>query len=156
MLHYYNKALFPIVLAYAMTGHKSQGATISIKVIVDIWNAFALGLTYVMLSRTKNRQNLKIVRKLLPSNFIPCPFLNTPWSSPLWTTKIKSKTLSQLGFLCDAAITLCSPRGTGEFPQHPIPILPLAKNIMYFVNKLSSKFSMCLSLSFGFYDWSYE
>ena len=74
---YYYKASFPIVLAYAMTGHKSQGATISTKVIVDIRNAFTPGLTYVMLSRTTNRQNLKIVRKLLPSNFIPCPLLDT-------------------------------------------------------------------------------
>ena len=29
-----------------MTSHKSQGATISYKVIVDIQNAFALDLTY--------------------------------------------------------------------------------------------------------------
>ena len=68
---------FPIVLAYAMTGHKSQGATISNKVIVHIRNAFAPGLTYVMLSRTTNRQNLNIVKKLQPSDFIPCPFPDT-------------------------------------------------------------------------------
>ena len=74
---YYYKTSFPIVLAYAMTGHKSQGATISSKVIVHIRNAFALGLTYVMLSRTTNRQNLKIVRKLQPSYFIPCSFFDT-------------------------------------------------------------------------------
>jgi ATP-dependent exoDNAse (exonuclease V) alpha subunit len=74
--HYY-KASFPIVLAYAMTGHKSQGATISNKVIIDIRNAFVPGLTYVMLSRTTNRQNLKIARKLQPSDFIPCPLLDT-------------------------------------------------------------------------------
>ena len=34
--HYYYKAPFPIILAYTMTNHKSQGATISTKVIVDI------------------------------------------------------------------------------------------------------------------------
>ena len=45
------------ILAYAMTGHKSQGATISTRVIVDIRNTFASGLTYVILSRTTNRQN---------------------------------------------------------------------------------------------------
>ena len=84
---YYYKTSFPIVLAYAMTGHKSQGATISNKVIVYIWNAFALGLTYVMLSKTTNRQNLKIVRKLQPPYFIPCPFPDTTWSSPLHTTQ---------------------------------------------------------------------
>ena len=60
-----------------MTGHKSQGATLSTKIIVDIQNAFAPGLTYVMLSRTTNRQNLKIVRKLLHLDFIPCPLLDT-------------------------------------------------------------------------------
>ena len=43
-----------------MTGHKSQGATMSTNVVVDIHNAFALGLTYVMLSRVTNRTNLKI------------------------------------------------------------------------------------------------
>ena len=62
---YYYKALFPIVLAYAMTSHKSQGATISTKAFVDIQNAFAPGLTYVVLSRTTNRQNPKIIRKLV-------------------------------------------------------------------------------------------
>jgi ATP-dependent exoDNAse (exonuclease V) alpha subunit len=74
---YYYKASFPIVLAYAMTGHKSQGATISNNVIINIRIAFAPGLTYVMLSRTTNRQHLKIVRKLVPSDFIPCPLLDT-------------------------------------------------------------------------------
>ena len=39
-----------------MTGHKSQGATISTKVIVDIQNAFAFELTHVMLSRTTNNK----------------------------------------------------------------------------------------------------
>jgi ATP-dependent exoDNAse (exonuclease V) alpha subunit len=66
------KSGFPIVLAYAMTGHKSQGATISTNVVVDIRNAFAPGLTYVMLSRVTNRTNLKIKGRLIPSDFIPC------------------------------------------------------------------------------------
>jgi hypothetical protein len=43
------KLIFPLALAYAMIGHKSQGVTISSNVLVDIQNAFALGLTYVML-----------------------------------------------------------------------------------------------------------
>ena len=50
---YYYKASFPIVLACAMTDHKSQCATILTKVIVDIRNEFAPRLTYVHLSRTK-------------------------------------------------------------------------------------------------------
>ena len=47
-VEYYYKALCPIVLAYAMTSHKSQGATISIKVIVHIQNIFEPELTYLM------------------------------------------------------------------------------------------------------------
>jgi ATP-dependent DNA helicase PIF1 len=43
------KSTFPLALAYAMTSHKSQGATISSKILVDIQNAFAPQLTYVML-----------------------------------------------------------------------------------------------------------
>ena len=66
------KSGFPIVLAYAMTGHKSQGATISTNVVVDIRNVFVPGLTYVMLSRVTNRQNLKIKGRLSPSHFVPC------------------------------------------------------------------------------------
>ena len=58
-----------------MSGHKSQGAIISTKVIVEIQNVFALGLIYVMLSRTTNRQNINIIRKSEPSNFISCHFL---------------------------------------------------------------------------------
>lgn len=45
---YYNKTSFPIVLAYAMTGHKSEGATISTTVIVNILNASALRVSYVI------------------------------------------------------------------------------------------------------------
>jgi len=46
------KLTFPLALAYAMIGHKSQGTTNSSKVLVDIQiNAFAFGLTYVMLFR---------------------------------------------------------------------------------------------------------
>jgi hypothetical protein len=45
------KSIFPLPLAYAMIGHKSQGVTISSKVLVDIQNAFVPRLTYIMLSR---------------------------------------------------------------------------------------------------------
>jgi ATP-dependent exoDNAse (exonuclease V) alpha subunit len=40
---YYYKALFPITLEYAITRHKSQGATISSKVIIDMKEAFGPG-----------------------------------------------------------------------------------------------------------------
>jgi len=37
---YYYKTSFPIVLACAITGHKTQGATIKSKVIIHIKNSF--------------------------------------------------------------------------------------------------------------------
>jgi ATP-dependent DNA helicase PIF1 len=48
--HFY-KASFPLMLGYAIIGHKSQGATISSKVVIHIRESFARGLVYVMLSR---------------------------------------------------------------------------------------------------------
>ncbi len=42
-----------------MTSHKSQGATITTKVIIDIKKTFTHGLTYVMLSIVTNQNNLK-------------------------------------------------------------------------------------------------
>ncbi len=63
-------------LAYAITGHKSQGTTISSKVIMGIKKTFALGLTYVMLSRVTNRMFLKIIGNFTPNNFIHYTFEN--------------------------------------------------------------------------------
>jgi Ulp1 family protease len=52
---------FPISLAYALTGHKSQGMTITGKAVVDIRNNQRTpGLLYVMLSRTTDVHNLCI------------------------------------------------------------------------------------------------
>jgi ATP-dependent exoDNAse (exonuclease V) alpha subunit len=48
--HFY-KTSFPLMLGYAITGHKSQGAMISSKVMIHIRESFARGLVYVMLSR---------------------------------------------------------------------------------------------------------
>jgi ATP-dependent exoDNAse (exonuclease V) alpha subunit len=56
---------FSIVLTYAITGHKAQGATIKSKVIIDIKNSFALGLTYVILSRVTKNSNLSICQILI-------------------------------------------------------------------------------------------
>jgi ATP-dependent DNA helicase PIF1 len=58
-----------------MTSHKSQGATIATKVIIDIKKTFAPGLTYVMLSIVTNQNNLKIIGNLIPNDFTPCNFL---------------------------------------------------------------------------------
>jgi ATP-dependent exoDNAse (exonuclease V) alpha subunit len=71
---YYYKASFPITLAYAITSHNSQGATINSKVIINIEKAFAPGLTYFMFSKVTNRKNLKIIENLTPNDFILCTF----------------------------------------------------------------------------------
>jgi len=65
--HFY-KASFVLMLSYAITRHKSQGVTISSKVMIHIHESFAQGLVYVMLSRVTSQKNLKIVNNLQPSN----------------------------------------------------------------------------------------
>ena len=62
---------FPLMLAYAMTGHKSQGATLTGSTIVHIQSAFTPGLAYVMLSRVVSRANLKVVGRLLAEDIVP-------------------------------------------------------------------------------------
>ena len=69
----YYRSTFPIQLAYAITGHKCQGATIKGKVLLVIRHAFAPGQIYVMLSRVTTRKNLLILNGLRKSNFIPIP-----------------------------------------------------------------------------------
>jgi len=64
------------MLGYAITGHKSQGATISSKVMIHICESFAQGLVYVMLSRVTSRNFLKIVNNLQLSDIQPM----LPWS----------------------------------------------------------------------------
>ena len=60
---------FPIVLAYAVTCHKSQGLTLS-AAVVHCSKEFVPGLTYVALSRVKDPQNLQVLnfksKSLLP------------------------------------------------------------------------------------------
>ncbi len=63
------------MLGYAITRHKSQGATISSKVMIHIHEYFAQGLVYVMLSRVISRIFLKIVNNLQPSDIQ----LMLPW-----------------------------------------------------------------------------
>ncbi len=65
--HFY-KASFPLMLGYAITMHKSQGATISSKVMIHIHESFARGLVYVMLSRVTSQKKLKFVNNLQPFN----------------------------------------------------------------------------------------
>ncbi len=61
--HFY-KTSFLSMLGYASTRHKSQGATISSKVMIHIRESFAQGLVYVMLFRITSRKDLKIVINL--------------------------------------------------------------------------------------------
>ena len=69
------KCTFPCALGYAMTGHKSQGATFDMDTIVDMREAFTPGLLYVMLSRVTQRSKLRIVGTGLdPSLFVPVLF----------------------------------------------------------------------------------
>lgn len=46
----YHASTFPVCLAYAMTAHKCQGATIRGDIILYVRQAFSPGLLYVMLS----------------------------------------------------------------------------------------------------------
>lgn len=69
----FRKTIFPLSLAYAITGHKSQGATLSTTTIVHMDTAFTPALAYVMLSRVTERRHLKIVGGLRAQDVIPIP-----------------------------------------------------------------------------------
>lgn len=59
-----------------------QGVTISTNVVVDICNAFALKLIYVMLLRVTNQRNLKIKKGKSQYYFIMCELLQNFVSNP--------------------------------------------------------------------------
>ncbi len=63
------KATFPLTLVCAMTGHKSQVATISSKLIYDIKNSFTPELTYVMLPRVMKKKFSSSCVNWTQSNF---------------------------------------------------------------------------------------
>ena len=63
------KKMFPLTLAYALTAHKCQGATIHGPGIIHVRKAFAPGMLYVMLSRFTERKNIRIMTKLTPEHF---------------------------------------------------------------------------------------
>jgi hypothetical protein len=69
------KCSFQHKYTYDMTSHKSQCAIIATKCINDIKEAFALDVTYVMLSRVTNWNNFKIIENVTPNDFTPCNFL---------------------------------------------------------------------------------
>jgi ATP-dependent exoDNAse (exonuclease V) alpha subunit len=53
----------PLMLAFAITGHKSQGSTLD-RVSIDISDCFDFGQAYVMLSRVRSLENLNIEKPI--------------------------------------------------------------------------------------------
>ena len=70
-----DKSTFPLALGYAITGHKSQGATIDRPCVVVVRDAFAPGLVYTMLSRVTVRAHLRVVDTLRAQDCVPMPDL---------------------------------------------------------------------------------
>jgi len=60
---------FPLIPAYALTVHKSQGATYQ-TVAIDVNNTFSTGQTYVSLSRCANYDKLYLLTKITPDTIL--------------------------------------------------------------------------------------
>jgi hypothetical protein len=65
------KRTFPIILAYAMTAHRAQGATIEGVCIVHVRKGFVPGIVYVILSRATKRENVFVLGGLRAEDFVP-------------------------------------------------------------------------------------
>ncbi len=78
--HIHTKRTFPLALGHAISGHKSQGATVRNDAILDIASAFTQGLVYTMITRVTQRKHLFIIGKLTPAMLKPTPFAR--WLSP--------------------------------------------------------------------------
>ena len=65
---------FPLILAFAATGHKFQGHTIykPMKLVADMSTVFAPSQAYVMLSRVQEINQLFIIGKVNPKQLKPC------------------------------------------------------------------------------------
>ena len=59
---------FPLVLAWAVTGHKFQGQTVRqpLKVVIDLRTVFEAAQAYVMLSRVQEIDQMFILEELVP------------------------------------------------------------------------------------------
>ena len=76
----YYKAQFPLLLAYAMTIHRCQGATIRGRVLINITSTeHAVGLAYVAFSRVADPSQMRIIRT---ENFGPDIFRPVPIDIP--------------------------------------------------------------------------
>ena len=114
----YYRTTFPLMLAYAMTVHKSQGATMDF-VLVDIEDAFSPGLLYVALSRVRTREHLRILHRPLASHCTPVPFPRMPDPSrrrqqlppqqhPAATSPLHSDLMPSAGDNCSFGCALCT------------------------------------------------
>ena len=65
---------FPLILAFAATGHKFQGQTIPkpMKVVVDLNTVFRAAQAYVMMSRVEELDQLFILEHLSTKKIYPC------------------------------------------------------------------------------------
>ena len=106
---------YPLMLAWAVTIHKSQGKTFD-NVIIDIGNgAFAHGQTYVALSRCTSLEGIVLIKPLLKkhiwTDFKVIDFLtkyqykraDSPirWTikCPYWKKRLKNKTRLKVTYL---------------------------------------------------------
>lgn len=64
----------PLMLAWAVTVHKSQGKTFD-KVIADVNASFAFGQEYVALSRCRSMDSLHLISDLRPERLGPHPWV---------------------------------------------------------------------------------
>ncbi|KAL0022698.1 hypothetical protein WJX77_003008 [Trebouxia sp. C0004] len=74
----YSKSTFPLMLAYTLTVHKSQGATLDFA-IVDLSDCFCPGLSYVAISRVRHRGCLRLMHRPTPEHayLVPLPSIVT-------------------------------------------------------------------------------